>query len=76
MKSKGFYQDSGKIYRHGDYELAFNESTSWYFTKHAASATGSTGVNVWQIEDGNKYSLIIFYENPWSGYNFAGVCIE
>ena len=49
MKSGGFYQDSGKIYRHGEYELNFNESTSWYFTKHAGTATGTNGVNVWRI---------------------------
>lgn len=75
LKSRGLYQDSGKIYRYGDYELGFNETTSWYFTKHAGSATGSNGVNLWQILDGRGYSLVIFYENPWSGINFAGFCI-
>lgn len=76
LKARGFYQDSGKIYRHGEYELEFNETTSWYFTKHAGSATGSNGVNLWQILDGRGYTLVIFYENPWSGSNFAGFCID
>ena len=68
----GTYQDSGKIYEHGAYTLPPNQNTTWTFVKHAGSATGSNGIVVWNLPSA---SLVLFYENPWSNYNFAGACL-
>jgi hypothetical protein len=75
IRVSGTYQDSGKIFEsgHGLTYIPARKSTSWEFVKHAGSATGSNGV---LIIDLPQKSLVIFYENPWSKWNFAGFCIE
>lgn len=75
LSLKGLYQDSGKVLERGAFELATKQKTAWYFVKHSGSSTGSCGVNVWQIGNTNK-GLIFFYENPWSSWNFQGVCLR
>ena len=73
IRVSGNYQDSGKIFKHGLAYIPANKGTSWEFVKHSGSATGSNGVVVVDLAD---RTLVIFYENPWSSWNFAGVCIE
>lgn len=68
------YEDSGKIESYGEpFTLPTDKAAVWRFVKHAGSATGSNGVLVYNLPDA---SLTIFYENPWSDWNFAGVCIK
>ena len=70
----GTYQDSGKIFDFGDpYDLPTNQVAKWVFVKHAGTSTGSNGVLMYNLPDA---VLTIFYENPWSGWNFAGACLD
>lgn len=47
--------------------------SKYYFVKKTGTATGSCGVTAWKLD--NNDLLIIFYENPWYGWNFQGACI-
>ena len=58
MKFLGTYQDSGKIYSHGNYTINSEQNTTWNLVKTAGSATGSNGVMVWGLQNGY---LVIFY---------------
>lgn len=80
MNVLGMYQDSGKIYYGGASsgttnarEIKPNTMESYKFVKHSGSATGSNGVMVLNLQNYDK--LVIFYENPWSSWNFAAVCV-
>ena len=67
------YEDSGKPFQKKNLKgIAPNKNVTWNFVKHSGSATGSNGVLALNLP---KSSLVIFYENPWSNYNFAGVCL-
>lgn len=41
--------------------------------KHSGSSTGSCGVLIYSLSSGSD--LVVYYENPWSGWNFAGICV-
>lgn len=43
------------------------------YMKVGGTTTGSNGVLSFKI---NNQKVIIFYENPWSGYPGAGICVE
>lgn len=42
------------------------------YTKTSGSATGANGVTAFTVKN---QKVVIFYENPWSGWPGAGICV-
>ena len=52
---------------------SFSES-NFHGTKKSGGATGINGVLVYRINSNAR--LVIYFENPWSWWPYAGVCID
>ncbi len=68
------YHDSGKDYRMDPFSISPNSNRTYIYVKTSGSATGSAGMQVWEMGDSN-YVLGISYDNGWSGWPFATACI-
>jgi hypothetical protein len=67
------YTDSGKVITAGSSFLKPSELTTFQMSKKSGSATGSCGTMTWNLN--NSWQLVILFENPWSPYNQAAVCV-